>query len=139
VTALTRLRQWTRRLRLYLHSNAGGGAPLRSAVKRIAMSRRNITIAAFAIGLVLTVGCLLYVWNHKDTPPVRFALWCPFAYLLNITDFGGLFLSLIQFPLLACAFALAIRRWPARWVLATFLATYGLYAAVIIAKLGPPK
>ena len=102
------------------------------------MSRRTITILAFVVAIILTVLGSHYC-NHKIVPLVRLALWFPLPYLLHANEIPGVLLAWLQFPLLACLFVLAIRRWRARWVLAVFAAAYGLYAVAVIARLGPPR
>jgi hypothetical protein len=103
------------------------------------MSRHTITIISFVVAIILTALGSHYCWNHKVIPLVRLALWFPFPYLLRANEVPGLLLSVIQFPVLASVFSLAIRRWRARWVLAVFVLAYALYAAVVIAILGPPR
>jgi hypothetical protein len=100
------------------------------------MLRRAITILAFVVAIVLTVVGSHYC-NHKIIPLIRLALWFPLPYLLNVNGGPGVLLAWVQFPLLAFAFSLAIRRWPVRWVLAAIVIGYLAYAAVIIALIGP--
>ena len=97
---------------------------------------RTAPLIAFAVAILLTVLGAHYC-NHKVVPTIRIALWFPLPYLLGVYSVPGVFLALVQFPLLACFFALVIRRWRARWVLTALIAAYGLYAAVILARLGP--
>lgn len=102
------------------------------------MSRRTTTILAFVVAVILTVLGTHYC-NHKVVPLVRLALWFPLPHLLHASGIPGVLLAWLQFPLLACLFAFAIRRWPASWVLAAFVTAYGMYAAVVLVRLGPPR
>jgi len=105
---------------------------------RISLFRRIVTTTAFTVAIILTiVGC--QKCDYKIVPTIRLALWFPLPYLLGAYSIPGILLSLIQFPLLAGVFALAIRRWRVRWVLATFVGIYALYAFMVITKLGPPR
>jgi hypothetical protein len=103
------------------------------------MSRRTIIIIAFVVAAILTVLGAHYIWNHKVVPLVRLALWFPLPYLLHANEIPGLLLSVVQFPLLAWAFALAIRRRRVSGVLIIFVLVYALYAVAVIAILGPPR
>jgi len=102
------------------------------------MPRRTITIIAFVVAVLLTVIGAHYC-NHKILPLIRLALWFPLPYLLHADSIPGVLLALVQFPLLAGIFALAIRHWRARSVLIEFLIVYALYAATVIAIIGSPR
>lgn len=103
------------------------------------LQRRTITILVVVVSIVLTVLGAHYCWNRKGIPLVRLALWFPFPYLLHVNEMPGLLLSLIQFPILGGVFLRAIRRWRTSWVLAVYAIAYALYAAIVIAILGPPQ
>ena len=92
----------------------------------------------FIVAVILTVIGGRHC-DHKVVPLIRVALWFPLPYLLRANELIGVVLAMIQFPLLACVFAFAIRRWQERWVLVAFLAVYALYAGIVIAILGPPR
>ncbi|MDR3458441.1 MAG: hypothetical protein P4N60_13400 [Verrucomicrobiae bacterium] len=101
------------------------------------MSRRTIILIASAVAALLA-GLGLRACDYKIVPLIRIALWFPLPYLLH-AESTLVLLALIQFPLLVCIFALAIRRWRVVWVLMAFIMVYALYACVVIAKLGPPR
>jgi len=77
--------------------------------------------------------------NHKVVPLIRVALWFPRPHLLQTSEPVGVLLATVQFPLIACAFGLAIRRWRAGWVLAGLLAVDALDAGMVMATFGPPR
>lgn len=102
------------------------------------MSRRTVTIIAFAVAVILTIlGC--NYCKYKILPLIRLALWFPLPYLLGANELLGVILAFLQFPLLACVFVLATRRWRVGWVFASFVVVYALYAGVVIAIHGPPR
>lgn len=97
------------------------------------MSRRTCIILAFALALLATVIGWSQSLVFKDTPVVPLALWFPLVILTGSRDLAAVAVSLIQFPLLAIVFALAIRKWPKSKVLGALALEYALMAGIVFA------
>ena len=101
------------------------------------VSRRSLTILAFAVAVLLTVIGWQQVMIYKQPPIQKLALWFPFLILIRLPDeVLRVLLTLIQFPLFAAAFALGIRRWRIAPILAVVLLSYALCVGAAFAILG---
>ncbi len=97
------------------------------------MSRRIYITTAFVLAIVATVVGWSQSLIYKLTPPVPLALWFPLVVITRASEFGGVAVSFIQFPLFAAAFAVGIRRWSIARVIGVLALTYALLAGVAFA------
>lgn len=100
------------------------------------MSKRRFIAIGFVAALALTVGGWYRVMWWKGAPPGSLALWFPLIRLLKLWDLDAVIASLLQFPLFAAIFAVAMR-W-SRPVVALCLVV-ALYAACVVAALLTPR
>jgi hypothetical protein len=102
------------------------------------MSNRSLTLLAFGIAIVLTIGGLQQVWFYKWVPPQRIAIWFPLLLIFRLPEeFSRLSVCIVQFPLLATAFSIGIRRWRIIPTLCAVLLGYALCVAVAFATIKP--
>ena len=117
---------------------SGPPASLSSGVRRDSMSNRSLTILAFGIAIVSTILGFQQVWLYKSVPPQRIALWFPALLILRLPEeFSRLLLCLVQFPILAAAFSIGIRRWKITPTLCAVVLSYALIVAVAFAMIKP--
>jgi hypothetical protein len=102
------------------------------------MSNRSLTILAFGIAIILTIFGFQQVWLYKWVPPQRIAVWFPLLLIFRLPEeFSRLFVCLVQFPILATAFSIGIRRWKITPTLCAVLLSYGLFVAVAFTMIKP--
>jgi len=95
-------------------------------------------LLAFAVAILLTaVGWQQVMIHYVQMSTVKLALYFPFLVLVGTRDFGAVLLSFIQWPLLAGAFALGLRRWKSGVVLGAVGAIYALAVVVALIILRP--
>lgn len=97
------------------------------------MSRHSYTIIAFVLALAATYAGWVLALSHKIVPRVQLAFWFPTIVITNPRGLDSVALSLIQFPLLATAFALGIRRWPVGRVATVLAVVYALLVQIALA------
>jgi hypothetical protein len=97
------------------------------------VSRRVYIDIAFVLAIIATVIGWSQSMIYKITPVVPLVLWFPLIVVTDTHDLAAVALSLIQFPLLATAFAFSTRRWPIARVLAALALTYALLATIAFA------
>lgn len=90
------------------------------------------TIAA----VLLAIAATMIGWSqsliYKDVPQIPLAIWFPFIVLTSASDFAMVLLSLVQFPLFAVAFTLAICRWPVARVTLVLAILYTLLVVLAL-------
>ena len=102
------------------------------------MSRRNLTIIAFGLAVVLTLAGWQQVLIYMDPPTHKVTLWFPLLRLIPLPDdLLQVLLTLIQFPLFAAVFALGIRKWRVMPVLIIIVLGYGLCVCTAFAIFKP--
>lgn len=97
------------------------------------MSRRIYTILAFILAVLLTVIGWSQTLVYEECPVNKLALWFPSIEIFNPSDdIHTVFISLIQFPILATLFALGIRRWRVASVLLVLVLVYALLVRIAL-------
>lgn len=99
------------------------------------MSQRDLRIVAFGIAVALTMGGFKEVCAYKWVPPERIALWFPVLLIFQLPLELRLLVCLAQFPMLATAFSLGVRRWKAIPMLCLVLLGYAMLVAVAFSKI----
>ncbi len=101
------------------------------------MSLRSQRLVAFAVAILLTaLGWHQVMIHYVGMSTVKLALFFPFLVLAGARDFVAIVLSFVQWPLLAGAFSLGLRRWKGSVVLGALGAVYALavVAALVILR-----
>ena len=97
------------------------------------MTRRRATGWAYIVALVATIAAFWQVIIWYDRRIISEALWLPSVTLLDVNGESMVLLGLVQFPALATGFAIGIRRWSIRTVLATVVITYAAAVGAALA------
>jgi hypothetical protein len=74
--------------------------------------------------------------HYVNMSAVKLALFFPFLVLVGARDVVAIVLSFVQWPLLAGAFSLGLRRWKGSIVLGALGAAYGLAVVAALVILG---
>lgn len=97
------------------------------------MNYRTHMIIALIIAILATVVGWSQSLIYKIVPSVPLAILFPLVVLTRAHELSAVFVSLIQFPLLAMAYLFGIRRWSWRKVLPTLLLGYAILVALAYA------
>ena len=116
-------------------------AVVNSATKDKGASPRLWTVVVWSLAVAATVAGLRYGLPPKEGPATATIWWFPFALLVYLVVPGrelvGLFLVLLQFPVIATLMTLGFRKWSASRVIAWAVAIYltGVIVCAAVVKL----
>jgi len=100
------------------------------------MSISSQRVVAFGVAILLTaLGWQQVMIHYVGMSSLKLAIFFPFLVLLGVRDAAAIFLSFIQWPLLATAFSYARRRWSVVTVLGILGALYFLAVLAALAIL----
>jgi hypothetical protein len=82
-------------------------------------------VVAFGVAILLTaLGWQQVMIHYVHMSPLKLAVFFPFLVLVGARDTLAIFLSFVQWPLLAAGFSLGVRRWRGPVVLGGLGAAY---------------
>lgn len=89
---------------------------------------RLLTLGIWVLAIVATIAGFRYGLPPKEGPVTATIWWFPFAFLLYLVipgrELAGLFLVLLQFPVIATMITVGLRKWPVSRVIISSIAAY---------------
>jgi len=102
---------------------------------------RLLTLVIWILAIGATVAGFRYGLPPKEGPVTATICWFPFAFLFYLVIPGrelvGLFLVLLQFPVIATMMTVGLRKWPVSRVTGLAIAVYlgAVAVCTVVAKL----
>jgi len=89
---------------------------------------RLLTLVVWVLAIAATIAGFRYGLPPKEGPVTATIWWFPFAFIFYLVipgrELAGLFLVLLQFPVIATIITVALRKWPVNRVIISAIAAY---------------